>query len=435
MLEEFKKHIHDHITELLQNRFLLACSGGMDSVVLAHLCYQSKLDFSMAHCNFKLRGSESEKDEQFVRELSRKLNKSFFTRDFETVEHANNQKISVQMAARDLRYKWFTELMEQHQIKTLVTAHHADDNLETFLINLSRGTGIKGLTGIPAKTAIIARPLLSFSREQILDFAKSSGIGWREDQSNIQTKYLRNKIRHQIVPLLKELHPTFLDNFHATLKYLQQTAAISENHIKQLKENLFQQDGDVIRISIEALQNLLPLEAYIHALFNAYGFTEWEDVQHLLTAMSGKEVHSKTHRLVKDRDELLLSTISKKTNVQFEITAATTQIDEPVHLSFHNVDTIEETGSHVLYVDKETLKYPMKLRKWQKGDYFYPLGMTGRKKISKYFKDEKVSVLAKEAQWLLCSDGNIVWVVGKRADDRFKVTEKTRDILRIILNQ
>ena len=434
MLEDFKKHIQDHFPNLLQDKFLLACSGGLDSVVLAHLCSQCELDFSMAHCNFKLRGEESDEDEKFVKELAKKLDKSLFIKKFETLEYAHDQKVSVQMAARDLRYEWFNGLMRQKNIKTLVTAHHADDNLETFIINLSRGTGIKGLTGIPSQTRNIDRPFLPFTRIQILEFAKSSNLAWREDQSNAETKYLRNKIRHGIVPLLKELHPTFLANFSETQEFLKQIADISDNHINQLKEDIFKEDGEVIRIKIESLQSLKPLEAYIHALFSAYGFTEWEDLQHLLTAMSGKVVRSRTHRLVKDRDFLLLTKIADNFQKEFQITKEETEIQLPIGLSISTVHIIEEVGPNVLYLDKETLKYPLTLRKWQKGDYFYPLGMGGRKKLSKYFKDEKVDVIAKEKQWLLCSGDDIIWVVGKRADDRYKITNSTKKILKITLN-
>lgn len=434
MLEDFKNHIDNHFPELFQNKFLLACSGGLDSVVLAHLCSLSELDFSLAHCNFKLRGKESDEDENFVRELAKKLGKYLFVKDFETLDYARDQKVSVQMAARELRYEWFNELMLQNNFKTLVTAHHADDNLETFMINLSRGTGIKGLTGIPTRTRSMARPLLPFTRKQILKFANSSNLAWREDQSNAETKYLRNKIRHGIVPLLKELHPTFLANFTETQEFLKQTAEIADNHIVQLKKDIFKEDGEVIRIKIESLKTLEPLEAYLHALFSVYGFTEWEDLQHLLTAMSGKEVHSRTHRLVKDRDFLLLANIADNVQKEFQITKEDTEIQLPIGLSISSVSIIEEVGPNVLYLDKETLKYPLTLRKWQKGDYFYPLGMGGHKKLSKYFKDEKVDVIAKEKQWLLCSGNDIIWVVGKRADDRYKITNSTKEILKIVLN-
>lgn len=434
MQNEFRKHIEEHFPELLQNKFLLACSGGVDSVVLAHLCNQCELDFSLAHCNFQLRGADSDQDEQFVRELARQMNKSLWVEHFNTKAYVNKHKVSVQMAARDLRYDWFKDLMAKHHIKTLVTAHHADDNLETFLINLSRGTGIKGLTGIPEKTDTISRPLLPFSRLQLAQYAEQEKLTWREDQSNADIKYLRNKIRHEIIPLLKETHTTFLQNFHETQKHLQQIADISEVHLKELKTRLFKEDGDVVRIAVKSLQNLEPLEAYLHGLFHVYGFTAWNDLKQLVTAMSGKEIRSKTHRLLKDREELILSKLEEEQINSYAIAETTTALLEPLAMTINLVDNIGETSPNVLYVDKETLKYPLVLRKWQKGDYFYPLGMQGRKKLSKFFKDEKMDVFSKEKQWLLCSDTDIVWVVGKRLDNRFKITPRTKKIIKITLN-
>ena len=434
MQNEFRKHIEEHFPELLQNKFLLACSGGLDSVVLAHLCNQCGLDFSLAHCNFQLRGTDSDQDEQFVRELAKQLNKSLWVEHFNTKAYVNDHKVSVQMAARELRYDWFKDLMAKHQIKTLVTAHHADDNLETFLINLSRGTGLKGLSGIPAKTDMISRPLLPYSRVQLSEYAKENNIQWREDRSNAETKYLRNKIRHDIIPLLKETHPTFLHNFQTTQRNLQQIVAISDIHLSNLKKELFREDGEVVRISTEALLALNPIGAYMYGLFNAYGFTAWNDVVQLITAMSGKEIRSKTHRLLKDRDELILGKIEEEQINSYTIEETTTAIEEPVAMTITLVNNIGETGPDVLYIDKETLKYPLVLRKRQKGDYFYPLGMQGRKKLSKFFKDEKMDVFSKEKQWLLCSDTDIVWVVGKRLDNRFKITPRTKKILKITLN-
>lgn len=434
MQNEFRKHIEEHFPELLQNKFLLACSGGLDSVVLAHLSNQCELDFSLAHCNFQLRGTDSDQDEQFVRELAKQLNKSLWVEHFNTKAYVNDHKVSVQMAARELRYDWFKDLMAKHQIKTLVTAHHADDNLETFLINLSRGTGLKGLSGIPAKTDMISRPLLPYSRVQLSEYAKENNIQWREDRSNAETKYLRNKIRHDIIPLLKETHPTFLHNFQTTQRNLQQIVAISDIHLSNLKKELFREDGEVVRISTEALLALDPIGAYMYGLFNAYGFTAWNDVVQLITAMSGKEIRSKTHRLLKDRDELILGKIEEEQINSYTIEETTTAIEEPVAMTITLVNNIGETGPDVLYIDKETLKYPLVLRKRQKGDYFYPLGMQGRKKLSKFFKDEKMDVFSKEKQWLLCSDTDIVWVVGKRLDNRFKITPRTKKILKITLN-
>ncbi len=435
MLEEFNNHINTSFSHLREGKFLLACSGGLDSVVLSHLCQSAGLDFALAHCNFNLRGDASDGDEAFVKKLAAELDKEFYVISFNTVDYVNKNKVSLQMAARELRYDWFQGLMEQKGWSTLVTAHHADDNLETFLINLSRGTGIDGLTGIPEKTASISRPLLKYSRVQLEAYAKDRNLEWREDLSNQETKYLRNKIRHQIVPLLKELHPTFLANFNQTQHFLRQTSGIAEDHINQIKEQLFSRDNEVIKISISELMKLNPLEGYLYALLNEYGFMEWNDVLSLLTAMGGKEVRSKTHRLLKHREYLLLEEISISTGMEYAINEEDKRLEEPLKMSLDIVGKIEETGNTILYVDKETLKYPLTVRKWRKGDYFYPFGMRGSKKVAKFFKDIKMDQISKEKQWLLCSDDNVVWVMGKRGDDRFKVTDNTKKILKIRIEE
>jgi tRNA(Ile)-lysidine synthase len=434
VLTDFKSHIKNNFSELQEKPFLLACSGGLDSVVLAHLCKACALDFSMAHCNFKLRGAESDSDEKFVVELAKKMSIKLFVTNFNTNTYVENNKVNVQIAARELRYGWFAELMQENGIETLVTAHHSDDNLETFLINLSRGTGMLGLMGIPSKTDTISRPLLAFSREQILNYAKAEKLEWVEDKSNADTKYLRNKIRHQIVPVLKELHPTFLKNFEMTQTYVMGSNAILNNHVELLKSRIFESYDDGFRISIEELSVLHPKKAYVYALFKEYGFTAWDDVLRLLNAMSGKEVRSKTHRLLKDRNYLLLEKLEANDAWGcFYIEKNQAEIDFPIHMIIKEVDSIKDTAEHILYVDKDSLKYPLVVRKWEKGDYFYPFGMEGKKKLSKYFKDEKIDIISKERQWLLCSADEIVWVVGRRADQRFSVSKETKRIVKLTI--
>ena len=431
MLKAFEKHISENFPELKRERFVLACSGGVDSVVLSHLCKAIDLDFALAHCNFQLRGADSDADEEFVQNIATKYKVKLFTTNFNTESYKNLHKVSVQMAARDLRYAWFAEIMHQNNIKTLVTAHHADDNLETFLINLSRGTGIEGLTGIPSKTDFIARPLLPFTRKELESYAKTNQIEWRDDKSNAETKYLRNKIRHDIVPLLKQLHPTFLENFNLTLSHLQNTASMVQGHVAKIKPTLVEEKNGVHVIDIEALQDLHPLKTYLHELFKQYGFTAWADIKDLLTASSGKEVRSKTHRLVKDRNTLLLTKLESPKVQYYQIQEGACELSHPVRLQIEEVSQMGAQSADVIYVDKKTLKYPLGVRKWKNGDYFYPFGMQGKKKLSKYFKDEKVDVIAKEKQWLLCSNDEIVWVLGRRADNRFKVTGETDRIIKI----
>lgn len=431
MLNRFKKHIEANFPFLKGKRLLVACSGGVDSVVLAHLCQKSGLDITLIHCNFGLRGAESDGDEDFVRRLAEQMGVEVLVKQFDTEAYVEKNRGSIQMAARELRYQWFQELLDNQVFDYVLTAHHADDSLETFLINLSRGTGMEGLMGIPEVNGKTIRPLLVFSQEEILQYTETENIAWREDSSNAASKYLRNKIRHEIVPKLKELHPAFLQSFMKTQTHLKQTNILVDNYVKEIRSRLFVSDGDSYRISTKELQKFQPVEFYLYGLFREYGFTEWGDVKHLLTAMSGKQVISKTHRLLKDREHLILSRLEEKPHKVFYIYEKDFGSDLPMNLKMENVNTIEKLGKNTIYLDKEKLNFPLVLRNWEKGDYFYPFGMMGRKKLSKFFKDEKMDVISKEKQWLLCSNNDIVWVVGRRADERFKVGDSTRQILRI----
>ncbi len=433
MLQEFKNHIEINFPELLQNPFLLACSGGVDSVVLSYLCAQNNMNFSIAHCNFKLRGKDSDTDEKFVRQLTIDLDVNYFSTSFNTESYMSKNKVSLQVAARELRYKWFARILKENGLKTVVTAHQADDNLETFIINLSRGTGVNGLTGIPIRTKLATRPLLTFTRAQILTYASDEGIKWREDATNKETKYLRNKIRHEIVPTLKKLHPTFLQNFKNTQEYLQETALLASDYINLLKKELFIKNENAVEVSIALLQQYKPNKTYIYALFREYGFTEWEDVVGLLTAVSGKEVYSKTHRLVKGRDVLVLQELKEPQHKLYYIDEHTHFIKEPISLKIEEVAAVSKIDLDTIYVNKRELEYPLVLRKWKEGDFFYPFGLKGKKKLSKFFKDQKMNLISKEEQWLLCSGDRIVWVVGKRADDRFKIDGDFGKILKIYL--
>lgn len=433
MLKEFQDHITTGFPELRENKFLLACSGGLDSTVLAYLCFQSKLDFAIAHCNFGMRGTASDRDMELVDSLAKMMNRQIYITHFDITGYVRKHKVSVQMAARDLRYAWFAEIMTRNNLAPLVTAHHADDNLETFLINLSRGTGIDGLTGIPEKTTVVSRPLIPFSRSQLLAYAMASKIEWREDSSNEDTKYLRNKIRHNIIPKLKELHPAFLDNFGVTLKNLASQARILESSMTETRKMLFVKANDHFRISIASLRELKPFRPLVIELFRPYGFREWDTLIELLGAMSGKEIQSATHRLIRDREHVLLQELTPPNSADLAMYREDTWDRLPFQLKYEEVEQMGERAETILYVDKETLKDGLLIRKWKKGDYFYPLGMTGRKKVSKFFKDEKMDKIAKENQWLLCSGENVVWIIGRRADDRFKVSGDTRKIVKFRL--
>ncbi len=433
MLKAFKKHIENSFSELLSNHFIIACSGGLDSMVLTDLCQQAQLQFSLAHCNFRLRGKDSNGDENFVREHGENLGVVVYVTHFDTIGYVNQHKVSVQMAARKLRYTWFEQLLVKHNIPYVLTAHHANDNVETFLINLSRGTGIEGLTGIPAKTANLRRPLLPFTRQELESYADEQKLKWREDASNADTKYLRNKIRLEIIPKLNELHPTFSDNFKNTLHYLNQTETIASAYLQKLKDELFIEIDGRFEISIHKLNELSPLSTYLFGLFSEFGFKELENLETLLDGLSGKQLVSSTHVLVKNRDVLLLSPIDKKEEEEeeFLINESLVELTHPLSLKFSIVPERYNNSLKEVFIQKNTLKYPLVIRKWKKGDYFYPIGLNRKKKLSKFFKDEKVDVLSKDEIWLLCSNEQIVWVIGMRADHRFRVENSTEEILKI----
>jgi len=438
MLKDFKNHINQQLSFLNESKLIIAISGGIDSVVLAHLCKSLNLNFSLAHCNFNLREEESNKDEEFVLELAEQLDVEIFIQNFNTKVYAKENKRSIQMAARELRYDWFAELAEQLQFDYILTAHHADDNLETFLINFTRGTGLNGLTGIPMINENIVRPLLPFSRAAIEAYANDKNIKWREDSSNSSRKYLRNKLRLEVVPILKEINPQLLDSFQNTIENLNDTADIVEESLyKFSKRAIFNKTNDTITYKISEFKNIKSPKAYLFEMFKEYGFTQWNDIVDLLDAESGKQVLSNSHRLIKHREHIILTDLchSEQSEESFIITEDDKSIELPLGiLSIEDIADIHYTSTIVVYLDKDKLNFPLELRTWKEGDHFYPLGMKGKKKISKYLKDEKMSLVDKENTWLLTSNDDVLWVVGKRADNRFKVTDETNNILKIELN-
>ncbi|WP_136481344.1 tRNA lysidine(34) synthetase TilS [Cognatitamlana onchidii] len=437
MLNQFKNHITTSLNFLKEAKLLVAISGGVDSVVLTHLCHGIGLNIALAHCNFNLRGNESDADEDFVRRLAEQFNLEVFVQRFNTDEYAKTNKRSTQMAARELRYNWFEELSNKLGYEYILTAHHADDNLETFLINFTRGTGIEGLTGIPEVNGRFVRPLLSFSSEKILTHAKQEGIKWREDSSNKSVKYLRNKLRHEVVPILKDINPELLQSFQSTMSHLNDSASIINDQMDTfLKQAMVYEKDSEIRFKISVFKKLKHPKAYLFEALKAYGFTAWNDILRLLDAQPGKQVLSNTHRLIKDREYLLLSPKLPELKGPITILEQSPEVNTPFGLlRFEVVNEVNNDLKHTIYVDKHSLKYPLKLRKRKTGDVFYPYGMLGKKKLSKYFKDEKLSLLDKEQTWLLCNaDDEIIWVVGKRADNRFRVTNATQEVLKITLN-
>jgi tRNA(Ile)-lysidine synthase len=442
MLQKLSNLIQQNFPFLKDKKLLIAISGGIDSVVLTHLLSELNLDISLAHCNFNLRGTESDLDTVFVKDLAKKLEINCFTTSFETERITKENKESTQIAARNLRYAWFQEMRQEHNFDYILTAHHADDNLETFLINLTRGSGLDGFTGIPEMNGNIVRPLLRFSREEIEVFAKEEKISWRDDQSNTSTKYVRNKIRHQILPVLKEINPSLLDTFSKTIAHLQESTQIISDRIEEVSQKAVLKEKDITKFRIDEIQQLSNPKAYAYQLLKEYNFTEFNDVYNLLSAQAGKQVFSKTHVLLKDRDFLILSKreVSSKhqeaQKLEFHIPKNTAEITDPIHLTFEEVAAQEIQNKKTIYLSKESLKLPLIVRKWQNGDYFYPLGMIGKKKLSKYFKDEKLSLLEKNNTWLLCNaDNAIIWIIGMRKDNRFQTEKRSNTYLKITISE
>ena len=433
MLEKFKKHITDNLPFLNQGKLLLAISGGIDSVVLAHLLAQANLNFSLAHCNFKLRFEDSDEDEKFVIKLAEELNIECHTISFDTNAYAYENRLSTQMAARELRYNWFEELMNDKGYQYVLTAHHTNDNIETVLINLTRGASLEKLAGIPEINGNIVRPLLPFTRLEIQQFTIDSHIIWREDQSNASTKYIRNKVRHTIIPVLNEFNSNLLQTFNTHLQFLKSEQKVLNNHLQQMQIEICMTDKDGLKIDINKLLKLEEPNVYLHYFLKNYGFTEWKNINNLLTGQTGKIVYSKTHRLFKNRDVLVLEKNNLNlANFETKLTKNIDEIGFPLHLKMSSVTQSGANGKHEIFVDFEKLKYPLTLRKRKDGDVFHPSGMKGKKKVSKFFKDEKLSISDKEKTWLLCdAEDTVVWIVNRRADSRFEVTDLTSKILKI----
>jgi tRNA(Ile)-lysidine synthase len=430
-----QNHIDKEIPYLKQKKLLLAVSGGLDSMVLLHLFQKMNCDIAVAHCNFQLRGVESFGDQKFVQDYAEVNGIRIFVTQFDTEAFAKDYKLSTQVAARELRYNWFYELLETEKFDYILTAHHADDNLETFLINLTRGTGLEGLTGIPVQNNKVIRPLLFLSREEIEIYAKANDIQWREDSSNASDKYVRNKIRHHLIPVLKELNPHFMVSFLKTEGYLQESLAMVEDAAIMIYQQVASEVENQIHFNLNKLLRLPNYQSYLYQWLKEYGFTAWEDIYDLVDSQSGKQVFAVDFRLLKDRDFLILSPIEDtEDELEFLVNENETEINIPLNMTFCKVADISVASNKTIFVDADQLVYPLMIRKWKTGDFFMPFGMNGKsKKVSKLFKDEKLSLIEKENTWILCSGDQIVWVIGLRADHRFRTVNTTKNILKIEL--
>jgi len=434
----FKKHIEDNFSFLLDSKLLIALSGGLDSVVLTHLFYQMDMSMALAHVNFNLRAEESDLDQKFVEDLGEKLQIPVFMYQADTVKYAEKHKLSIQMAARYIRYNWFDELLQKEGFDYVLTAHHLDDVIETFFINLSRGTGMDGLTGIPPINGAVVRPLLPFDRMTLANYAQQQGLSWREDSSNVSTKYVRNKMRHQLIPVLEAINPAFRSTFSITQGHLKEAKTLIDDYIQFIKPKLLKSSGDVWTLDLEKLKNVPHHKAVLYELLKDYGFTQWNDIYQLPQAQTGKMIYSNTHFLLKDRVYIKLGVIDKdnRANVKQEVASGFQILGKNYRLeSYPNDGKFMTKSSEEVYIDKLKLKFPISVRKWKKGDYFYPLGMQGKMKISDFLINQKISRIEKEKIYLLCdAQDRIIWVIGQRLDNRFKITNNTKEILKITSN-
>lgn len=439
MQERFNKYLEELLEGKHPARILLAVSGGMDSMSMFSLFRRTVHSIAIAHCNFQLRGEESEGDEQLVKKLAEEHNIPFYSKRFDTRQLQENSGKSVQMVARELRYAWFEALMEQEEFDYLAVAHHQDDTMETFFINLLRGTGLAGMTGIPPRNGRIIRPLLGFNREEIAVYAKQQQLAYREDSSNRSVKYLRNALRLEIIPVLMELQPALR---HVLLKEMEQFGEVFQvfrQAVMEKMEQLVIQEQEQIRIPKKALLSLSPLKPYLFEYLRQYGFNsaDVDDIVEGLTATTHAEYHSPTHRLIRESAALiLLQNVIPADEETYQVTADCRRLERPLPMLITICDkqgTGIEADPSKAFIDAGKLDFPLELRRWRKGDRFYPLGMKGAKKLSDFFTDEKFTAIQKEKTWLLTSAGKIVWVAGHRLDERFRVGEGTARIYKIEL--
>ncbi len=439
MKKLFDKHIQEELKLPYQSKIVLAISGGADSVVMLDLFAKSNYQCCIAHCNFQLRGIESDGDEILVKKLAEKYNYPFFKKNFDTKEFAEEKGISIEMAARDLRYNWFEKIRQDNGFQYIATAHHQDDVIETFFINLLRGTGIRGLSGIKPKKGTIIRPMLFTNRSSIIEYIKNEQLDYRDDSSNSDVKIIRNKLRHQILPMLSEINPAANENIIKTVKNLQDTEHLVQKEIEKARFILGIKAENNCKISIEELKNLKPVKAYLFEILRPYGFNsdQIKDIENTMESVSGKVLYSKTHQILKNRNELIVSLLELPKSFRTSIYNPDEIINLPegkklVIQPMKRTDGFQiSKEQNIAAIDFDKLKFPLIIREWEQGDYFYPLGMTKKKKLSDFFVDQKYSIIDKQKILLLISDNQIVWIIGQRIDNRFKITETTNNILNI----
>jgi len=420
-----------------QLHLLLAVSGGVDSVVLTDLVAKSGIDFSILHCNFQLRGEESERDEQFVRSLAARYEKAIHVKRFDTASIVAERKSSVQEVARDLRYEWFetmrAEYQELNNQKTvwIAVAHHADDNIETVLMNLFRGSGLQGLTGMEPYRGVIVRPLLNFRKEALMTYAVAEGLASIEDSSNASNDYTRNYLRNELIPGIKKVYPSVENNLLHTIARLKEADLLYNKALMNVFESMITVKGDEYHIPVLLWKQASPLMTVTYELIKGFGFTAAQTAEaiKLLDADNSSYIASKTHRLIRNRNWMIIAPLAKEHDqllIPIDTTDDTIVFAEGTLQLSPAADAAIPTVSKEALIDADDLQYPLLLRPWKQGDYFYPLGMPKKKKISRFLDDLKLSKTEKEKVWVLESGKKIVWVLGLRIDHRFRVTDSTQ---------
>jgi len=437
VIEKLKWFIEEKNLLGHHDRVLVAVSGGLDSMALLHLLRQLNVDMAVAHCNFQLRGDDSDQDEEFVRLHCEKIRVPFFCKRFDTNNYATHNKFSIQMAARELRYAWFDELMEGNEFIKLATAHHFNDSMETMMLNWVRGAGIEGLRGIPSKRRNIIRPLLFATRDEIIGYVADHQITWREDISNQTDDYQRNFIRHQVIPPLKRINISLENTLRESVNKMEDEWAFYQKSVDDWKTKFMIQEGDVIKVSKDGFHHPAHGASLLWNSLKAFGFSyeQCGEALEIKNKQSGKQFASSSHKLVVDRAYFI---VTPKENHWREISI---QIDQnqvtlgPWKLDIRQSPDLKPSDrANEAVVDADKLHFPISWRKWMPGDYFFPLGMTHRKKISDFLIDRKISVGEKDSVTVLESDGEIVWVVGHRIDDRFKLTSVTKRALTFLVS-
>lgn len=424
----------------MQQPALLAVSGGADSMVMAHLLLESKILFAVAHCNFQLRGEEADKDEELVRSWCTANNIPFHHVRFDTKAKMEQWKKGVQETARILRYEWLEEIRRKNGYACIATAHHANDNAETLLMNLFKGTGISGLHGILPRNGSIIRPLLFASKKDITDYAQQNNVPYREDASNATDKYTRNDVRLNILPVIEKSFPNVITSLNNSIQRFAEAEELYKKAIEQERKKLLEQRGKDYYIAIRKLEKRTPLHTICYELFRPFGFTtgQVQDIVGLLSSESGHYLISPTHRIIRDRDFLIVTLFDTRQAdfITIEDIPVTLKAgDRQYKFKYAPVPAEIPANDKTAYIDVANLEQPLILRRWKQGDYFYPLGMgMKKKKLSRYFIDKKIPLHEKENVWVLESNKRIVWVAGHRLDERFKIQSGTKEVLLATVN-